>query len=164
MPQLEQIDTYLSQIIWLVISFGVLYVVMWKGALPRVAEVLRERQERVDDDLERAEKLKSEAEAVLESYEAAVAKAHAEAQTILREGADVFGSEAARRHGELSARLAGEADAAGHRIDAAREEALANVRSVAAEVAQSAAAKLIDAEVSDTDADAAVQQSLEERG
>ena len=72
MPQLEQIDTYLSQVIWLVISFAVLYVVMWKGALPRVADVLQERQERIDDDLDRAEKLKSEAEAALEAYEATV--------------------------------------------------------------------------------------------
>ncbi len=63
MPQLEQFDTYLSQVVWLVISFAILYVVMWKAALPRVADVLQERQERIDDDLERAEKLKSEAAA-----------------------------------------------------------------------------------------------------
>ena len=164
MPQLEQIDTYLSQIIWLVISFGVLYIVMWKAALPRVADVLQERQQRIDDDLERAEKLKIEAEAVLEAYEATVAKARAEAQTILRGGADAFAAEAAIRHDEISARLAQQADAAERRIEAARVDALADVRSVASEVAQAAAAKLVGAEISDSDADGAVQRSLEERG
>ena len=163
MPQLAQIDTFLSQIIWLVISFAVLYVVMWKAALPRVADVLQERQERIDD-LERAEKLKTEAEAVLEAYEATAAKAQAEAQAILRAGADAFAAEAAARHDEVSARLARETDAAESRIDEAREEALANVRFVAGEVAQAAAAKLIGAEISEPDADDAVQRSIEERG
>ena len=164
MPQLEQIDTYLSQVVWLVISFVVLYVVMWKTALPRVADVLQERQERIGDDLERAENLKSEAEAVLEVYEAATAKAQADAQAILRAGADAFATDAADRHDELSDRLAQETDAAESRIDAARREALANVRSVASEVAQAAAAKLMDAEVSESDADAAVQNSMADRG
>ena len=164
MPQLEQFDTYLSQIVWLVISFAILYIVMWKGALPRVADVLQERQERIDDDLERAEKLKTEAEAVLEAYEATVAKAQAEAQTILRGGADAFAAEAAVRHDEISARLAQEADAAEQRIESARVEALGEVRSVAREVAQAAAAKLVGAEISESDADGAVRRSLEERG
>ena len=164
MPQLEQIDTYLSQVVWLVISFVVLYVVMWKTALPRVADILQERQERISDDLERAEKLKSEAEVVLEVYEAATAKAQADAQAILRAGADAFAADAADRHDELSARLARETDAAESRIEEARKEALANVRSVASEVAQAAAAKLIDAEISEPDADAAVHQSMAERG
>ena len=164
MPQLEQLDTYLSQIIWLVISFGLLYLLMWKAALPRVAEVLQERQERIDDDLERAEKLKSEAQAVLAAYEATVAKAQAQAQVILREGADAFAAEAASRHDAMTATLAREAEAAEQRIDAAREEALANVRDVAGGVARAAAAKLIGADVSEADADAAVGRSLEERG
>ncbi len=112
MPQIDQIDTYLSQIIWLVITFAVLYVVMWKTALPRVADVLQERQERIDNDLERAEKLKTEAEAVLEAYEATAAKAQAEAQAILRAGADAFAAEASAKHDEVSARLAQETDAA----------------------------------------------------
>ena len=136
---------------------------MWKTALPRVADVLQERQERISDDLERAEILKSEAEAVLEVYEATTAKAQADAQAVLRAGADAFAADAVDRHDELSARLAQETDAAESRIDAARREALANVRSVASEVAQAAATKLMDAEVSESDADAAVQQTMVER-
>jgi F-type H+-transporting ATPase subunit b len=164
MPQIDQIDTYLSQVFWLVISFAILYVVMWKAALPRVADVLRERRERIDNDIERAEKLKTEAEAVLEAYQATVAKAQAEAQAILRAGADAFAAEAAARHDEVSARLAQETEAAESRIEAARDEALANVVTVAGEVARAAAARLIDAEISEVDADAAVRRSIEGRG
>ncbi len=164
MPQLEQFDTYLSQVVWLVISFAVLYVVMWKVALPRVADVLQDRQERIDDDLERAEKLKTEAEAVLDAYQATVAKTQAKAQAILRAGADAFAADAASRHDAVSARLALQAAAAESRIEAAREEALANVVTVAGEVARAATVRLIDAEISEADADTAVQRSIEERG
>jgi F-type H+-transporting ATPase subunit b len=164
MPQLEQIDTYLSQVVWLVISFAVLYVVMWKAALPRVADVLQERQERIDDDLDRAEKLKAEAEAVLTQYQATVAEAEAQAQAILRAGADAFAEQSAARHDEVTARLAAEADAAESRIAAAREEALANVRTVAGEVARAATSRLIGAEINEADAAAAVDRSMEGRG
>lgn len=164
MPQLEQFDTYLSQVFWLVISFAILYVVMWKAALPRVADVLRERRERIDADIERAQKLKTEAEAVLEAYQATVAKAQADAQAVLRAGADAFAAEAAARHDEVSARLAQETAAAESRIEAAREEALANVITVAGEVARAAAARLIDAEIPEADADAAVRRTFEGRG
>ena len=74
MPQLEQISTYLSQIFWMVLTFGVLYFIMWKSALPRITIVLQERQEHIENDLQKAESVKQEAEAVLAAYEASVAK------------------------------------------------------------------------------------------
>ena len=62
-PKLPQLDivTYSSQIFWLAISFIVLYFLVAKIAMPRIAEVLEERQERIEDDLDKAETLKKEA-------------------------------------------------------------------------------------------------------
>ena len=164
MPQLEQFDTYISQIVWLIVTFGVLYLIMWKAALPRVADVLQERQERIDDDLRRAEDLKKEAQSILDSYEAAVAAARSQAQTVLRQSADSFAEEAAGRHETLRWRLAEETARAESRIDASRREALANVRSLATEVAQAATARLVELDVPQGEADAAVADALKERG
>jgi F-type H+-transporting ATPase subunit b len=163
MPQLEQIGTYLSQIVWLFITFGVLYVVLWKLALPRIAEVLQERQGRIDGDLERAEKLKTEAEAVLAAYQATLTKAQADAQAVSRERADAFAVEAASRHEELSAQLAEGLAAAEQRIAAARKEALANVRALAGEIVRAAADRLVSIEIGSEDAEAAVDQVMRER-
>lgn len=163
MPQLEQIATYGSQIFWLLVTFSVLLIAMWKMALPRVADVLNERQERIDNDLERAEKVKEEAEEVLQAYEATVAKARTEAQSILHAAADKISAESEKRHTELAQKLAGDAAEAEQRIDKAREDALANIRSVSAEVAQAAAARLVGANVSEGDAEAAVSAAIEER-
>ena len=57
MPQLEQIDTYLGQVFWLAVTFALLYLVLWRAALPRITQVLTQRQERMDEDLQKAESL-----------------------------------------------------------------------------------------------------------
>ncbi len=160
MPQLEQISTYLSQVFWLVLTFGILYIILWKSALPRIANVMEERQERIEGNLQKAETVKQEAEAVLAAYEAAVAKTRDEAQSILRASAVEFAELAAKRQEELSARLAKDGAAAAGRIDDARREALGNIQGVAGELALAAARKLVDIDASESDADAAVSQAM----
>ena len=99
MPQLEQIHTFLGQIFWLVLTFGFLYVVLWKSALPRMSAILLERQERVDEDLRKAETFKQEAEEAMAAYEKTVADARSEAQAVLRADNENLAATAATRHG-----------------------------------------------------------------
>ncbi|MFT5439443.1 MAG: F-type H+-transporting ATPase subunit b [Alphaproteobacteria bacterium] len=163
MPQLD--PTYFpTQLFWLVICFVILYLVMWKIALPRIADVLRERQERVDDDLEKAESLKADAQQVLETYQKTMADGRNEAQSILRTAKEKISADGAARLTELSERLATETANAEARIAEAQQEALANIRGVAVETAQAAATRLIGREVSSADADSAVGTILAERG
>ncbi len=62
MPQLEQFDTYLSQIFWLVVTFGVLYFTMSRVLIPRMVSILEARVFQVESDQRRAEETKLEAE------------------------------------------------------------------------------------------------------
>jgi F-type H+-transporting ATPase subunit b len=162
MPQLDP-SSFPTQLFWLVVCFAVLYLVMWKVALPKIADVLRERQERIDGDLEKAEALKAEAEQVLESYQQALADGRAEAQTILREARDRTAAESATRLDELTARLARETADAESRIAAAKADALENVRNVASETAQAAASRLTGRDIDSATADAAVGAVMQER-
>lgn len=161
MPQLDA-ATFMSQLFWLAVTFVVLYWVMWKIAIPRIADVLQDRQERIDDDLEKAQTLRNEAAGVLEAYEKTVADGRARAQAILREAADQNDKAAAERQAALGAQLAKQAGEAESRINEAREEALANIRTVAAETAQAAALRLSGATISQADAEEAVAAILSE--
>jgi len=163
MPQLDPTH-FASQVFWLVVTFIALYLLMWKVALPRVSAVLRERQEHIDDDLEKASRLKSEAEGALQAYEDAMAEGRAKAQDSLREAAERIAKETAEAQAQASARLDRETAEAERRIEAAKRAALEGVRQVAAEAARAAAAKLIGAEVSERDAEDAAGRVIRERG
>lgn len=161
MPQLD-VSTYASQLFWLAVSFVVLFAIMWKVVVPRIAGVLQDRQERIDDDLEKAEKLRNDAAAVLEAYEKTIADGRAKAQAILREASVQMETEASERQAALAQKLAVQTSEAETRINAAREEALDNILSVSSEAAQAAASRLSGAEVTQSEAEAAVKAVLAE--
>ncbi len=162
MPQLD-LSTFLPQLVWLAITFAVLYLLMARVGLPRIGGVLEARRGRIEGDLEKAGQMKAEAEAVIAAYERALAEARAEAQQTLKEASDRLTAEAAERQRQLAAKLAAEATAAERRIGEAKTAALANVREVAVEVARAAAAKLIGIDIEAGRAGAAVDAVLRER-
>ena len=164
MPQLEQIDTYLSQVVWLVITFGILYVVLLRTAIPHIGEVLLERQERIDEDMRRAEHLRADAHVVLEANEKAYAEARQEAQGLIREESARQASEASARQDAVGAKIARDMEGAETRIAAARDAAMENIQKAAVEVVQAAAAKLINVDVSEDMATAAVAGAARDQG
>ena len=161
MPQFEQVHTYASQIFWLAVCFVGLYLIMWKVVLPRFAEVLEARQNRIDHDLERARKSAQEAEEVLAAYEKALADARSQAHDVVAEVAARVTTEAAARNQALSDTIAEAAAEAERRIDAARREALGNVRGIAIEVSRATIAQLAGgAKVGDADIERAVEAAI----
>ena len=67
MPQLNT-EYFASQIFWLVISFVILYVVMAKYALPKIANVIETREDIIARDIEEAENFKKESESTETGY------------------------------------------------------------------------------------------------
>ena len=163
LPQLDT-STYAPQVIWLAITFGVLYVLMTRVALPRIGHVLEERRYKIDQNLKMAESLKGEAEAAAEAYEGALADARARAGTVLSDVREGAARDAAGRQAELRARLHADIQEAEAGIAEARDKAVAGIRDVAAEVAQSAAEKLAGETVDAGAVRSAVDAALKERG
>ncbi len=162
MPQLD-VSTFPSLLLWLVITFIVLYGLMKWLALPRVAVAIETRRNRLDDDLARAAALKSEAEAMIAAYQKALAEARADAQARVRETNAQLAAEAAERQRQTAEVLARETAAAEREIAAARARALADLRGVARDVAASLAAKLTGLPADPRALDAAVERVLAER-
>jgi F-type H+-transporting ATPase subunit b len=141
MPQFDP-STFASQIFWLAVTFVLLYLLLSRVALPRIAEVLEERSERIADDLERAAAFRKESDAVVETYQQALAKARSEAALVMAEAGQEMSALAAKRQAEFSQRLAADTKAAEERIARAKDEAAARVQEIAVEVVRDIAAKL----------------------
>ena len=127
--------SFASQLIWLAISFGILFYVMSKYALPRVEQVLGRRAERIGGDLRQAETMRAEAQAAGSAYESAMAEARGRAKTIAQETRDALGGEADIRRKALEADLAARMDAAEATIRTRTAEAMSNVRGIASDTA-----------------------------
>jgi F-type H+-transporting ATPase subunit b len=162
MPQLD-LSTFPSQIFWLAVFFIVLYLLMAKLAIPRIERVIDERRNRVENDLDKAGQMKSEAEAVITAYEKALADARHQAQLTMKETSDKLAALAAERQRQAGAIIAERTSIAEKRIAAAKSAALADLRGVAVDVARSAAAKLIGGTVDEARAGAAVDAVLKGR-
>ena len=172
-PKLPQLDlaTYSSQVFWLIISFVVLYFLVAKLAMPRIAEVLEERQERIEDDLDKAETLKKEAYQVRIEYEKALSAAREKAQDATRHAQEEIAKRSAEAESAAQVKVTVMLEEAEKRIAASKMgdegtlgDPLSSLeRSVAQEVVANAVQKLIGVDVTAADIDAAIAATLEER-
>jgi F-type H+-transporting ATPase subunit b len=135
--------TFPSQLIWLIIAFGLLYALMAKWALPQVARVIEKRQKHIADDIAEAGRLKGQSDEAVAAYEKALADARARAQSIANETREkqAAAAEATRKTHEdaLNAKLA-EAEKT---IAATKQAALGNVRTIAEDAARAIIERLI---------------------
>jgi F-type H+-transporting ATPase subunit b len=161
MPQLD-LATFPTQLIWLAVTFVALYLVMAYSGLPRLGGIIERRRARIADDLDKAQRMKAEAEAVIAAYEKTLAEARAKAQAVLRETANRMSAEAAAQQKKLAERLAIEIGAAEKRIEQAKTKALSGLRELAVDVARAASAKLSGREAEASHVAAAVDAVLKE--
>lgn len=162
MPQFDP-STFSPQLFWLLVTFAVLFVAMWRHALPRISGILEARRQRIGSDLEKAAALKAETEQVAAEYEKALAEARDKAAAAIKQAGAEMAAEAAKRHESFGKELAARTGEAERRIAAARDEALGKIRTVAEEAAGAATAKLIGVELSPEQLRAAVEDALRTR-
>jgi F-type H+-transporting ATPase subunit b len=151
--------TFAPQLFWLALAFGLLYVLLKRFALPRVGEVIEERRDRIQRDLDRAEKLKAETQQALADYEKALAEAHARANAMAREMRDKVAAEVGEERAKVDAEIAGKLAEAEARIAQSKTRAMARVSEIAADTAAAIVTRLIGKEVSKDE----VQRALVQR-
>ncbi len=136
-------ETFGSQLLWLALTFGLLYWLVSTKIAPRIGSILEVRRDRIQADLGEAERARAETDAAIAAYEQALADAKAKAGAIAAETRAAVGKEVdARRHAaeaELSQRLAAaEAD-----ITAIKTKALAEVDAIATDTTEAIVSALI---------------------
>ena len=137
-PGLPQLDvaTFGNQIFWLVVTLVVIYLILSKIALPRIAAVLAERQGTITNDIAAAEELKQKAAEAEAAYEKALADARAEAGRIAAEAKAEMQAEVAEAMKKADAEIAARPAESEARIEEIRAGAVAAIRSVAQDTAK----------------------------
>ena len=84
MPQLNP-EFWISQIFWLTITFGILYVILSKLILPKISENLEIRKSQIVDNIEAAEKQRERSELNIEEYEKIIQNSKNEAKNYFKQ-------------------------------------------------------------------------------
>ena len=157
MPQLD-FSTWGNQIFWLIVTLIVIYMVLSRVALPRIAGILAERQGTITNDIAAAEDLKAKAQETEAAYDKALADARTEAHRIVAEAKAEIQSDLDSAIAKADAEIAAKA--------AESEKAIADIRAGAAQavdqVAKETAQEIVSAMGGSADA-AAVTAAVDAR-
>ena len=135
MPQLD-FSTWGNQIFWLVITLVVIYLILSRVALPRIASVLAERQGTITNDIAAAEDLKAKAQEAEAAYDKALIDARAEAGRIVAETKAGIQADLDKAIATADTKIAAKAAEGEKVIAEIRAGALDNVKVVAKDTAK----------------------------
>jgi F-type H+-transporting ATPase subunit b len=150
MPQFET-HFFSSLIFWEVVSFAILLFVLYKFAFPGILGALEEREKKIKDSLDQAERLRAEAELRLKEYEAKLSASSKEAEGILtaaKERAQRILEENEQRLTAEAERIKGDAT---REIDQERRKAIQEIRTQTTDLALMVAEKVVERSLTDAD-------------
>jgi F-type H+-transporting ATPase subunit b len=154
--------TFIPQLFWLALTFGLLYLLVKRLVLPRVGAVIDERRERIERDLAKAESLKVETEQALASYEHALSEARAKAGAIGKEMHETLAADMDKERAKVDAEIAAKLADAEARIAQAKTRAMAGVSEIAGDTAGTIVARLLGREPSRDEVRRALMQRAAE--
>jgi F-type H+-transporting ATPase subunit b len=136
-------STFGSQLLWLALAFGALYLLMSRVALPRIGEILEVRRDRIEGDLAEADRMRQKTDQAIEAYETALAEAKSKAHTIAEETRNAMKADLEAKQKAVSDDLADKMSTAEARIAEAKSAAMEHVGEIATETAQALVTPLI---------------------
>lgn len=142
----------------------VIGLILWQGVPAMIGKMLDARAVAIQNELTQAKKLREDAEAVLIRYTERASHAQAEAQTILNQAKEEAERFAQESEAQLKALIARRERQAQDRIARAEAAAMAEIRSMAADAAVTAASKIIAARLDDQKAGALIDGSIKDLG
>ena len=147
---------------WVALAFIVFVALVWKPTKKFIVSALDERSSRIKKDLDEAARLREQAQALLTQYETKYRDAMKAAETILahaRDEAQRLSQQAAR---DLEAALKRREELAMQRIAQAEQQAAADVRGAAVDVAIAATERLLREKLDGAKSDALIDQAIKE--
>ena len=104
MPQLDP-ESWLPQIFWLIITFGILYYIILKIVFPRLSESIEQRNDYVSDLIDEAKKLSEQTEQINKEYNDFILKSKNDAKEIIQNGKNNFQTEFEKKKTQLNEKI-----------------------------------------------------------
>ena len=155
MPQLNP-EFWISQIFWLTLTFGILYLVLSKLILPKISANLETRKSQILENIEAAEKQREDSEMKLKEYEEIISKSKLEAKTIFNQAREKALKDINAKKEVLEGQIDEEISKAEEEIKTLRNGAPDKINKIAIETSSELIQKLIGAEVNSSSISAIV--------
>ena len=155
MPQLNP-EFWISQIFWLTLTFGILYLVLSKLILPKISANLETRKSQILENIEAAEKQREDSEMKLKEYEEIISKSKLEAKTIFNQAREKALKDINAKKEVLEGQIDEEISKAEEEIKTLRSGAPDKINKIAIETSSELIQKLIGAEVNNSSISAIV--------
>ena len=133
MPQLD-FSVFPSQLFWLIVNFFLMFFIMVVFIIPRTAEMINLRKQKIEGDLEKAAEIKRKVEKTLDKYNKALQEATAKANVSLAKTRDELNETINRRQNDLSNRLQSEIAEGEKKIADAKKKAMDKLEDSSAEL------------------------------
>ncbi len=146
MPQLNP-EFWISQIVWLVITFGALYVILSKVILPKISNNLESRRSQILENIEIAEKQREESEEKLKEFDKIILNSKLEAKNLFNEARQKVLNEIDKKRSEMEKNLEEEISSAEKEIQSLNNNSTENIKKIATETSLSLIQQLIGEEI-----------------
>ena len=163
MPQLNP-EFWVSQIFWLILTFGVLYVVLSKLILPKISNNLESRKSQILENIEAAEKQREDSESKLKEYEKIISKSKLEAKNIFNQAREKALKDIGKKRVTLDKQIDDEIYKAEQEILAFRKNAPEKINKIAIETSSELIQKLIGTDVNSSSISAIVDDLSRKNG
>ena len=162
LPQFRA-ENFSSQIFWMLLVFFLLYQYLRKRILPRYAEVLEEREEKITGDLGMAEQLRAEAESAKAAYEASLADARQSAHDAIAKAQEKAAADTAAKLAKVESTIKGRFTKTENKSAEQQQTVFAELGSIVSEAVHDSVERIANLKPADADIDNAVKQALEAR-
>ncbi len=157
MPQLNP-EFWISQIVWLVLTFGILYVVLSKLILPKISDNLESRKSQILENIEMAETQREESEKKLKEFEKIILESKLEAKNHFNEVRQKILDDISNKRTAIEKDIEKEISAAEEEINNLKIDSSEKIKNIAVETSSELIKQLIGEEVNNSSVSAIVEE------
>ena len=163
MPQLNP-EFWISQIFWLTLTFGILYIILSKLILPKISANLELRRSQIQENIEAADRQREESEIKLKEYEEIILKSKLNAKKIFKETREKALKDINLKKDSLDGQINEEIKKAEAEINALKKNAPEKINKIAIEASSEILKNLIGTEINNSSISAMVNDLSKRNG